>query len=338
MRRAMSHLPKIPSSTLTLLHNPQTYTLSLTLQPVPLPVPNSEQHLLRIRAIALTRNELTWPEPLAATPSPIPGYEISGTVLLAPPSSPFQRGSEVIARTSFERPGNAREYGIALTGELGLKPKRLAWEEAATVPLSALTAWQGLFVHGGVVAPGEHAAAKEENSGKRVLVTAAAGGVGIFAVQLAKLAGAYVVGTCGPENLEFVYSLGADEVLNYRETDLDSWAQEDDCRKFDLVLDCVGGRTLEQVWKTTKKGGMVISVAEPAEGKIPKDGVAEDVRSKWFIVEADGEHLGRLTKLIEEGKCKVVFDSAFSLEDYEKAFEKVQGGHARGKVVLRIED
>jgi len=128
------------------------------------------------------------------------------------PNSPFKVGDEVYGRTNFYRSGCAAEYAIGRTEELALKAKNLSWVEAATVPLSALTAWQAIFVQAGI---GDFST--EVYRGKRILITAASGGVGMWVVRLA---GAEVVGTCGPCNVDFVRSLGATEVIDYTKTDL----------------------------------------------------------------------------------------------------------------------
>jgi len=312
----------------------------------------SKFYLIHTHAVALTRGELAWPEPLSV-PIPIPGYDIAGTIVCAPtvPASkrgseqtipPFKPGDAVYALTSFSRQGNAREVSIALEDEIALKPKNLGWEEAASVPLSALTAYQALFVHAGLKPPtveAERTARENEgkNIGKRVLVTAAAGGVGVWAVQLAHAAGARVVGTCGTSNVDFVKSLGADEVIDYSGTNLLDWVNEvRENRAFDIVLDCVGGQALEDAWKTAKPGGRVISVAEPPDTKKPKEGVQEGVESRWFIVEPNGSQLEEITKFIEGGKGKGVVDSVYDLQDWEKAFERLESGHAKGKVVLKV--
>jgi NADPH:quinone reductase-like Zn-dependent oxidoreductase len=228
---------------------------------------------------------------------------------------------------------------VAETSELARIPDNLSWEEAATVPISALTAWQALFVHAGLNPPttskngGNYGGT---NATKRILITAAAGGVGLWAVQLARLAGVgYIVGTCGTDNVDFVRSLGAHEVVDYKKvTDLASIVS-DETSKFDLVLDCVGGTTLDQAWHCARvDDGMVISVAQPAEPKRPAG--AERVATTWFIVVADPEQLTALAKLLEDGSCKTFVDSVYALEDYEKAFSKLHSGHLRGKVVLRI--
>ncbi len=319
----------IPKTAPAVVHNPSDN--ALTLQDLPVPSPSGvEEHLIRVHAVALTNGELAWPEPSTQT-YPIPGYEVAGTVISAPVESPFPPGAAIYARTGFGRQGSARPYSIALTSELGHKPKNLSWEEAATVPLSALTAWQALFTHGGFAAPGAN---EELNKDKRVLITAASGGVGLWAVQLARLAGVgHIVGTCGPRNVDFVKSLGAHEVLDYTKT---TNLSASDGTKFDLVIDCAGGDTLEQAWTCAAEGGMVICIAMPADLKKPASGIAKNVRSLWFIVEANGQQLERITGLIESGQVRTAFDSAFPLEQYNKAFERIHGGHVQGKVVLKL--
>ena len=324
-----------PTTAPALVHNPQDHTLSIHSLPVPTPI-GPDEHLLVVQAVALTNGELSWPEPAAVSPYSVPGYEVSGTVVSAPLDSPFRPGTAVYARTAFERPGSARVYSIARTAELGRKPDNISWEAAATVPLSALTAWQALFDHGGLLAPADEPSSASQNRSKRILITAAAGGVGLWAVQLAKLAGAgCVIGTCGPANIDFVQGLGADEVVDYTVVpDLGQWIGGKE--RFDLVLDCVGGRTLEQAWLCVKDSGMLISIVQPPEIKRPQSGVSNAIRSKFFIVKANGKQLERITTLIELGKCRTFVDSVFALEEFQQAFQKVHGGHVRGKVVLSI--
>ncbi|KAL1892080.1 hypothetical protein Sste5346_007235 [Sporothrix stenoceras] len=368
---------------LALVHDPDTH--SLTLSEVPIPVPTGpDEHLIQVHAVALTNGELKWPEPATQTPA-IPGYEVSGTVVEAPnKSSPFQPGTEVYALTDFNRRGNACEFAIVLTSELRQKPEALSWEEAATVPLSALTAWQVLFVHGGLTLPNEPVTrpptppqiysivvGDDVNANKRVLITAAAGGVGLWAVQLARLAGVgHITATCGPANVDFVRSLGAHRVIDYttlrntgdagsssvnpregggsgrnspstthgrtRSSSQSRYGSYYSSDKYDLVLDCVGGDTLKRAWTSARHGGTVISIVMPPDKLRPETGVGMDVRGVFFIVHADSEQLQAITDLIEARAVKAVFDSAFQLEQYEAAFAKVQSSHVRGKVVLRL--
>jgi NADPH:quinone reductase-like Zn-dependent oxidoreductase len=249
---------------------------------------------------------------------------------------------KVYGLTTFSGLGNARSVTVAEENELALMPSNIAWEEAATVPLSALTAWQALFVHGGLTPPSitspEGGRIGTGNEGKRVLVTAASGGVGIWAVQLAHQAGAIVVGSCGPSNLDFVKNLGAETAIDYVTISLPDWVGTDkETKGFDVVVDCVGGGTLSDGWHCARRGGRVIGVAEDPAGFRPGRGVAEGVVGRFFIVEANGEQLHEVTKLIEQKRCKAVVDSVFDLEEWEKAFEKAGAGHAKGKVVLKID-
>ena len=154
---------------------------------------------------------------------------------------------------------------------------------------------------------------------------------------MAHQAGAHVVGTCGPTNVDFVKGLGADVVLDYSKTDLFKWVKGDASqREFDLVLDCIGGATLTNAWRCVKKNGLVVSVAEPADGKKPSDGVAEGVTSVWFIVDADQTLLRDITDMIEQDAYRSQVDSVFTLEQYQEAFERLEGGHAKGKVLLEL--
>jgi NADPH:quinone reductase-like Zn-dependent oxidoreductase len=178
---------------------------------------------------------------------------------------------------------------------------------------------------------------KGTNPKKRVLVTAASGSVGVWGIQLAREAGLEIVGTCGTSNVEFVKSLGAQTVLDYTKTSLLDWVSEDlEARGFDVVFDCIGGQTLTDSWKCARRGGKVISVAEPPDPKKPTDGVADAVEGVWFIVKANGPALAEVTSLIEEGKCKPVVDSVYTLEQFKEAFDRLEGGHAKGKVVLTV--
>jgi NADPH:quinone reductase-like Zn-dependent oxidoreductase len=303
--------------------------------PSPTPTDHPECYIIRTKATALTRGELTWPEPLLPD-IPVPGFDLAGEVASVPivtGNHAFKPGDQVYALTTFTWKGNARETSVAHESELAFKPKNLNWEEAASVPLSALSAYEGLFVHGNLAKP-----TSGINTGKRVLVTAASGSVGIWAVQLAHEVGAEVVGTCGTSNVEFVKNLGADKVLDYKKTNLLEWVSEDiEARGFDVVFDCIGGQTLTDAWKCAKSGGKVISVAEPPDPKKPSDGVAEGVQGVWFIVKADGAALAEVTSLIERGNCKPVVDSVYVFEEFLKAFDRLEGGHAKGKVVLKMD-
>lgn len=210
------------------------------------------------------------------------------------------------------------------------RPAKLSWAEAATVPMSAETAWQALFVHAGL-----DAKAGEGAAGKRVFVTAASGGVGVWMVQLAKWIGAEVIATCGPDSVEWVRSLGADEVLDYTKMDVKEWASGEG-KKVDLVIDCIGRKSLEDAWWVVKDGGLLISIFQPPEQMKPI-GVAANIRSLFFVMNTDGEQLQKVTELIETGVVgKVALDSIFPFDRFQDAFKKLESGRTKGKIVLDL--
>lgn len=312
--------------------------LILTTSPPPVADPSKGEHLIRVKACSPCAGELLWPEKyLPHFRELVPCPDVVGTIISAPADSPFQPGDEVYGRTSFSRPANAREYTIGLTSELSRKAKTLSWAEAAAVPLSAVTAWQALFIHAGIVKNNDTDIANAQTAwrGKRVLITAASGGVGQWAVQLASLLGAEVIGTCGPDNVALVKSLGASEVLNYREIKLQQWAELPD-KKVDVVIDCIGQKSLEDAWWTVKDGGFVLSIVHDPEQVRPVSAKVQGVKSLFFIVEPKRVHLEEITKFIEEGKCKPVVDSIWPLEQFEEAFKRLDSGHARGKIIFDL--
>lgn len=243
------------------------------------------------------------------------------------------------------REGTAREYATILPSETARVPQGIGMLEAATVPMSAHTAWQAVFEKG--LLTGDFAkvpyvdettreiVGKELAKGKRVLVLNAAGGVGLHAVQFAKLAGAWVVGTGSAKNEEWLKGLGADEVVDYRKTSIKEYVGGDDSKKFDLVFDCVGGNSMLDGWNGVKEeGGVFISVVPGF--REPEGGKPAGVRSEWFVMEARGKELEHIGKFITKGVLKTAVDSVYELEGFEEAFGKTASGRARGKVVLRV--
>ncbi|KAK6594883.1 quinone oxidoreductase-like chloroplastic protein [Botrytis cinerea] len=339
--------------TIKALLQPDIHSPKLILATIPTPVatPGTTEHLIHVHSTSPCAGELTWTANISAyasllpTLSPssvtaklqIPCYDLSGTVVTAPPNSPFPPGTEIHTRTSFARSGNARAYTIALTSELARKPSNLSWEEAASVPLSAFTAWQALYVHGGMRCV-YALDAKIENEGRTVLINAASGGVGTLLVQFAKAGGiGEVIGVCSAGNAEMVRGLGADEVLDYGREGVEAWGKRTR-RKVDLVVDLLGGESLAQAWKVVKKGGRVVSIKEDPNARKPADGVADDVEGKFFVMEPEGWQLEETAKLIEKGQVKPTVDSVWPLRDFEKAFAIVEGGHARGKVIINVSE
>lgn len=331
----------LPSTMRSLLHDQQTQTLRLA--SVPLPEPSATQYLIKPHAVGLTTGELEWPRPEELRISN-PGVEVVARVVTAPsPTSPFQPGDQVYGRVTYPQAGGAREFAVASDEELGLRPTSVSIAEAAAMPVGALTAWQALFEQFKLPPPDTDSTQTKPQTQLRILITAASGGTGIWAVQLAKLVGAHVVATCGPSNVDFVRGLGADDVLDYRTTSIQTWVHEDPSRKVDLVLDCAGTTALEQAWHAAKDGGHVLTIVPPAD-MVWKwvldrpDGVSASVSGTFFIMHPSGEQLARIAQLADQGRVRAVVDSVWHFNDYQKAFDRLATGHTRGKVVLRIDD
>jgi NADPH:quinone reductase-like Zn-dependent oxidoreductase len=265
-----------------------------------------------VHAAAITRNELDWPsERLPA----IPSYELSGVVAaVGPDVDDVEVGDEVYALGDFDRDGAAADYALVAGASLAPKPRKLDDVESAAIPLAGLSAWQGLFVHGGL------------REGQRVLVHGAAGGVGHLAVQLARARGAYVIGTASARNLEAVRGFGADEALDYTAVPF-----EDAVEEVDLVFDTAGGERLERSPRVLRAGGRLVSVAaEP-----PK---APGITGVYFVVEPNRGQLVQLGALADRGALRPVIDAVFPLADARSAFERTLAGQTTGKIVLRVAD
>jgi NADPH:quinone reductase-like Zn-dependent oxidoreductase len=274
---------------------------------LPTPSPAEGELLIRVRAAAITRDELTWPEGrLPATPS----YEFSGEVVaLGASASDFAVGDEVYGMALFDRDGAASEYFAAPQSVFARKPASVDHATAAPVPLPALSAWQALFDHGLL------------ESGQRVLVHGATGAVGHFAVQLARRAGAQVVATASAANLDAARELGADEVID-RAT-----PYETSLEPVDLVFDAAGGDAAERSAALVRPGGRLVSIiSQPAE--------TSGITSVFFIVEPSRDQLDQITELIEAGGLHLVPHQEFPLDQARAAFEASLDRAHRGKVVF----
>lgn len=297
------------------------------------------EHLIKVKCVAPCADELRWapffPGTFSADKAFVPCFDFTGTVVLAPENSPFPPGSSVFAAGRFENTGSAREYTVARASDLALTPRSLSSEQAATIPISALTAYQALFEHGRLARGWENDKKKTENASKRLVITAAAGGVGTWALQLARAAGVgSVIAVCGPNNIDHVKSLGATSVIDYKSSSLDEWADSAGDAKADVALDMVGGKTLAACWKAIKADGMLVSVNEPTANDRPAD--KKESQGLWFIFEPNGAQLADITGLIEKGLVKPAVDSVWSFDQFQEAFDRVETGHCRGKVVIKV--
>ncbi|KAL4728742.1 hypothetical protein ACLX1H_003141 [Fusarium chlamydosporum] len=307
----------------------------------PVPKPSHPQDVLvKVHATSPCKGELDWalwaPEFISDDKVPIPGQDLAGTVVQTSKGSVFKPGDEVYARIEANRPGAAAEYVLAREKELAIRPKNLSWAETAASPISALTAFQGLFTRGGLdpeaLNGGE--AAKEKNGKIRILINGAAGGVGSWAVQLARLAGVKTIAAvAGTQNIDFVQQLGATETIDYKKETIKEWVAMDPVsRQFNLVFDCIGVPSLTQTWYAVRKEGTLVSVCAPPEQNRPED-VKNQVNAIFFVIDPLGKDLNVITNLLEAGHLKPNIDSVVGLDRFEEAWDKVETGRTRGKVV-----
>jgi NADPH:quinone reductase-like Zn-dependent oxidoreductase len=287
----------------------------LVLDRVDTPAPGDGEVLVQVHAAAITRDELEWPTDRLPA---IPSYEFSGEVVAsAPDVADWTLGDEVFTLCGFDRDGGAADFSCVPADVLVPKPRSVDHVPSAAIPLSGLTAWQGLFDHGKL------------ERGQRVLIHGAAGGVGHFATQLARWRGAYVIGSSSRANAHLVREFGADQVIDYR----DKWI-EGAIEEVDLVFDTVGGTALDHSAEVVRAGGRIVSVAEE-----PRPAPAERrIESVYFVVVPSPEQLVELARLVDTGDVRPVVDSVFPLTDARVAFERSLTPGKHGKVVLRVVD
>ncbi|MGH3667376.1 MAG: NADP-dependent oxidoreductase [Acidimicrobiia bacterium] len=310
----MTHdIPIPPTMNAIRLHAPGGVE-NLVYEEIDTPTPAAGDALVRVHAAAITRDELDWP--VDRLPA-IPSYEVSGTVVAIGEDSSggVEVGQAVYALTAFDRDGVAAEYAIVPADQLASKPESLSHVESAAVPLPALSAMQGLFDHGLL----------EKN--QRVLIHGAAGGVGQYAVQLARVHGAYVIATTSAERADTARMLGADEVIDHTATDFTT------IEPVSLVFDTAGGDRLIRSASVVASGGRLVSVAEEP----PTDLSAErGVAGIYFVVKPDQTHLDELTHLVDQGIIRSLVDKTYPLADARDAFARSLSRSGRGKVVLTV--
>lgn len=309
----------------------------LQLELAPRPEPDDDMLLVQVRAAAV--NPLDWHymrgEPflmrldagLGAPEDPRLGVDFSGTVVeVGRKVTRFKPGDEVFGgvRGSFAEYVRVRESGAVVR-----KPANVSHAEAAAVPIAAVTALQALRDQGHL------------RAGQRVLINGASGGVGTYAVQIAKAMGAHVTGVCSTRNVDLVASLGADRVLDYKNVDFTAGDT-----RYDLVIDTVGNRSIGDVLRVLEPAGNYVIVGAPSNdrwlGPLTKLVAARvrqpfvDQRLKFFLADLSANDLGELAALMEAGRLKSVIDRTYPLAQTAAAVAHVEEGHARGKVVIDI--
>src|SRR6266576_6260516 len=265
----------------------------LVYEDAPQPHPGPGEVLVRVYATGVIATELEWDETYETTAGdpralPIPGRDLSGVVEeVGSGVTTLVKGSEVYAMLGYGRDGAEAEFTLALPDELVPKPRTLDFVQAAAVPLTALTAWQAFFDHASLVA------------GQTVLIHGAAGGVGVFAVQLARWAGAQVIATASARNRDVLRELGANEIIDYTTTRFEEVVQE-----VDLVFDTVGGDTLQRSWQVIKPGGVLGSIVSPQPPADVTKG--HDVRFAYFEVEPNRDELIHIGALMDAGHLRPI--------------------------------
>jgi NADPH:quinone reductase-like Zn-dependent oxidoreductase len=294
----------------------------LELAEVEQPTPGDNELLVKVQAAAV--NPVDWKirdglgELFGLKPPLILGCEIAGTVELPAPSrtggSDFAAGDDVYGYLGTHTGGYA-EYVTAPVSEFVRKPKQIDFDTAASVPVAALTAWQGIFDHGNLT------------SGQRILITGASGAVGSMAVQLAKVKGVHVIGTGSGRNEESVRKLGADEFIDYEKAKF-----EEEVSDADVVFDTVGGDTQERAFQTLKRGGILVSTVSPPSAEKAKQ---FGVTVAMVMMLPNPDQLAEINRLLESGKLKVHVATVLPLEEVKKAHQLSATGHADGKIILR---
>jgi len=296
----------------------------LKYEDVPRPEPKENQILLRVIAAgvnpvdAMIRSGMFGKSAKDAFPL-TPGADIAGIVeKVGSKVTKFKAGDPVFAYVSVEGGGGYADYALAAERDAAAKPKSLTYVEAAAVPIVALTAWQALID------------TAKMGAGQTVLIHGGSGGVGSFAIQIAKARGAKVIATASTANQDLLKELGADVVVDYTKQKF-----EDVAKDVDVVLDSVGKDTLARSYGVMKKGGFIVSiVADPNQTQLDKYAI----RGAGISVEPNGDELAQIGRLIDEKRIKVIVSQTFPLTEAAKAQEQVATHHTRGKIVLKVAD
>ena len=283
----------------------------LRLEEVEQPEPAEGQVLIRVKAAAV--NPFDWKQRRGIAPASLPavlGSDVSG-VVEASRAPGFADGDEVFGSALS---GGYAQFATAAATALAKKPAGITHEQAAAVPVAGMTAWQALFDRGGL------------ESGQTALVAGAPGGVGHLAVQLAKHAGARVIGTGSGRNRDFVLGLGADEYVDYTEQDV-----AEAVSGVDVAFDTVGGETTESLVRTLRKGGILVTIA----GAAPEDAArARGARAELLVMAANSDELSRIAELVASGDIRIEVAEVMPLDEVQRAHELSESRHTRGKIIL----
>jgi NADPH:quinone reductase-like Zn-dependent oxidoreductase len=291
----------------------------LKYQDAPRPEPKDDQVLVRVIAAGVNPVDaaIRSGRYRLATPPCIPGSDIAGVVeKVGAKVTKFKAGDSVFAYTALQRGGGYAEYAVATESEAAPKPHSINYVEAAAVPICALTAWQALVD------------TAKLSAGQTALIHGGSGGVGTFAIQIAKARGAKAIATASTQNQDLLKELGTDVAIDYTKQKFENIAKD-----VDVVLDSVGGDTLAHSYGVVKKGGMIVSiVARPDPAELER----RAIRGASISVEPNSDELSEIGRLIDEKKIKVIVSRTFPLAEAKKAQEQIATHHTRGKIVLKV--
>jgi len=290
---------------------------ALSVQEMPVPKPGAGEVLIKVRSAAV--NPVDW-KIASRRVGQVPGTDVAGVIdTLGEGVTGWKVGDQVLgfARQS----GSYAEYAVIPVNSLARKPKSMTFEEAAGVPIAAETAYRAL-----------HEAGKVQK-GQTVLIHGAAGGVGSAAVQIAKAAGARVIGTASASNHEFLKSLGADEVIDYRTQKFEQLVSN-----VDLVLNTANAETNARSIGIVREGGTLVSIVGPPDAAACSSARIRCVRPDRDTGASNAEMLARIGELADAGKFKVFVDGVYPMADAQKAWDKSREGHARGKLVIQVSE
>jgi NADPH:quinone reductase-like Zn-dependent oxidoreductase len=289
----------------------------LKYEDAPRPQPKDDEILIRVMAAGVNPVDVFIREGRGNQFPLIPGMDVAGVIEKAGNKvTKFKRGDAVYAYLSFEEQGGYAEFAVTKQDHAALKPKSIDFEHAAAVPLAATTAWQALIEKAGL------------RAGQTVLIHGGSGGVGTFAVQIAKARGANVIATASTANQDLLKQLGGDQPIDYTTTKF-----EDVVKDVDVVLNAVRGDTLARSYGVVKKGGIIVSITGPPD---PTELEKHGIRGTGLSAHPDAKVLEELAKFIDAGKITPIVSAVMPLVDVAKAHQQIASRHTRGKIVLKV--
>ncbi|RYF93519.1 MAG: NADP-dependent oxidoreductase [Chitinophagaceae bacterium] len=294
-------------------------------QELPKPEIKDNEVLVRTHAAGLnpvdvkTRKGKGQAARLKAENPKILGWDISGEVVeVGKNVTRFKTGDNVFGMINLPGVGKAyAEYVAAPESDIAIKPQNISHEEAAAASLAAMTAWQALVDQAQIKA------------GQKILIHAAAGGVGHYAVQIAKHFGAYVIGTSSKENKNLVISIGADEHIDYKAVRF-----EDVCREVDVILETIGGENIDRSLKVLKTGGTIVSLPSGVSEDVKDKAAAQNKNGIFFFVKSNAADMEKIAALLVTGEIKSHVSKRFSFDQIREAHELLESGKTVGKMVL----